>query len=343
MMTTTMRFLLALGFLQASFGQDDYTPRCADCWCVPEGGTTDGTCPEYPDGLWQSFPPSWWEILPTFTLTSDAIVLQTATGETDCYPFFDAIGPQGYSKSKFPQCQRSLLASDEAVCAYKYSEGQACRGREYEMQTYAAANVAVQDGAYVIHLGACGVCSNAQDLAARFKTFDTLNSQSIFCAAAHLITKNFPALLQCYQNLGFTDECSLLWSHFGATNGELCTTTCIPDPEAFQIELNEPPPFCALSPCLNCSASQFETDFNILGGMFKSGQNSGFNDEIASSCDAFYLIDNHDPCVDSAPTLSPAPSTAVPTMSPVSAASDRDVSVLVIVAIVSPILLLIGV
>jgi hypothetical protein len=171
--------------------------------------------------------------------------------------------------------------------------------------------------------------------------FGTLQAQSIFCATAHAITRDFPALIQCFENLGFTDQCSLLWAHFGATN-LLCAASCIPDPDSLMIELFKAAPTCALLPCLNCSSSQFEDDFNILAGRAKSMQNSGFNDDIPLACDSFYMIEDHDPCVGAAPTFSPAPA-GVPTMSPTTSAATKEwgLSFRSIMMMVSPILLLI--
>jgi hypothetical protein len=338
-----MRIFFAIGCLvHLSSGQEpEFTPRCGDCWCIPEGGTVDGTCPEYPVGIWQGFPDEWSQQLSTFALTSDPLILQTASGETDCYPFSDAVGGQSYPGSTSPQCQRPLLSSSDSdstvVCAFKYAEEQACRGREYDMQTYASAEVAVAAGAYVTHSGACGVCSNAQDLGVRMDQFGKLRSASIFCATGFAINRQFPKLIQCYENIGFTDNCSLLWAHFAATNAELCAASCVPDPVTFTIKLTEEAPTCALGSCLNCSASQFEEEFNLLAGRWRSVQNSGFSDEIPYSCDTFYLIEDHDPCVDSAPAALVTP-TMSPTMS--AAARDWDRSFRSIMMMVSPILLL---
>jgi len=95
--------------------------------------------------------------------------------------------------------------------------------------------------------------------------------------------------------------------------------------------LNEPPPFCALTDCISCSATQFEDDFNALAGIWKSPYNAGMNDEIAYPCSNFYQIDDLDPCQGSAPTISPAPSIE-PTISDNSAAS-ANYSVLASVAV----------
>ncbi len=187
--------------------------------------------------------------------------------------------------------------------------------------------------------------SNAQDLGVRMSRFGELQAQSIFCGTAHAISRDFPALIQCYENLGFTDECSLLWAHFAATN-LLCASFCIPDPNSLVIELHEAAPMCALLPCLNCSSSLFEDDFNVLAGRWRSVQNSGFNDNIPLSCDSFYLIEDHDPCVGAAPTFSPAPAGA-PTMSPIgtksaAAAGEWGLSLGSIMMMVLPILVLIA-
>ena len=76
---------------------------------------------------------------------------------------------------------------------------------------------------------ACGVCSSAQDFGARISTYGTLETESIKCATSYTFSRDFPKLVSCYQDLGFTDSCAELWAHFAATNGSKCALACFPD------------------------------------------------------------------------------------------------------------------
>ena len=51
---------------------------------------------------------------------------------------------------------------DGVVCAFKYHDNNC---NDYEMVTYTSEDEAVEDGSVVSHLGACGLCSTAVDLA----------------------------------------------------------------------------------------------------------------------------------------------------------------------------------
>lgn len=75
---------------------------------------------------------------------------------------------------------------------------------------------------------ACGVCSSAQDFGARIKTYGSLETESIICATSYTFSRDFPALVQCYAKLGFTESCATLWAHFAATNGSKCAFNCLP-------------------------------------------------------------------------------------------------------------------
>jgi hypothetical protein len=170
-------------------------PRCGNlCWCVPMGGVDAGTCPDSTTaGVRQDFPLEWAVTLQSFRLKQSSTIptlnLMQSSFPGDsaarCYPFADAVGDDIieagllYAAAKFPQCMRSV-SSPDAVCAYQYYSAQqdttsttddttepTCMNREYEMKTYGSKQEATLNNAVVIHKGACGVCSSAQDLSVR--------------------------------------------------------------------------------------------------------------------------------------------------------------------------------
>jgi hypothetical protein len=298
----------------------DPIPRCGDCWCIPEGGTEDGTCPTF-EGIWQSFPAAWIDSFTSFELLASSpplTLVAEGTDSADCYPFADSVGarPQNnYPESEAPQCKLSSSLSEDAtttaVCGYKYAdEAASCRGRTYEIVSYESAVAAETDFAVVVHSGQCGVCSNAVDLAVRMNTIDSIADITAACAASYFVSTTagarFGELTDCIQNAGFTTPCATLWAHFAATNAAVCSLACVSADN--EQNFNGPPPMCELSECLACSNTLFEDDLNRLAGVYKSPWNAGFADAVATPCSAFTRIADLDPCQGLAPTISPAPS-----------------------------------
>lgn len=286
-----------------------FTPRCGDCWCIPKGGTDQGTCPSFSPGIYESIPASWAISYQSFqldTAKSEQPVLEDANGNTDCYPFAGtASNITGYAESKNPPCVKPTKTSDSNVCAYRYETKQ-CKGRTYNMNTYNSSEQALAEGAHVVHSGPCGVCSNANDLAVRMKTLDFIDSFTAGCGVDYYLYRDFGKLVTCIQQANFTTPCATLWAHFTAANAFKCSTQCFAQiGNGGQSQpYNAGPPFCNLSSCLACS-SQFEADFNDLAGINKSPYNAGIVDKIAYPCSDFFRVDSLDPCIDTSPTASP--------------------------------------
>jgi hypothetical protein len=158
-------------------------PICDDCWCVPDNNGQGG-CPALYPGLRQSFPDEWITALQSFVRAQDnpALLLEPE----GCYPFQDAVNdlPANlYPQSTGVQCTKPAV-TPTAVCAFQFDTSETtCQGRTYRAITYESSEAAVTDGAAVVHLGACGACSNAQDLAARMATIRTINPFSILCSS----------------------------------------------------------------------------------------------------------------------------------------------------------------
>jgi len=230
----------------------------------------------------------------TFELkkSPDFLKLQSSTGG-DCFPFKDSLGViDGYLESDQDQCVYAE-EDDKMVCGYVYDTfSTTCEGRRYTIQNFAGANDAMGSNAHIVHEGACGVCSTAQDIGARMKTYGTLEAETIKCAVSYTFSKYFPALVSCFSALGFTESCSTLWAHFAATNGRKCALQCIAGKSGVT-ELNGPAPECAPSACLECQ-KDFRDDFDKLAGI--EMQNAGITERIARKCSDFHRV-IHDPCI----------------------------------------------
>jgi hypothetical protein len=222
--TTTLgiHFLLLRRMLVSS--QDDFTPRCEGCWCVPGDGET---CPDFSPGIYQSFPSSWIALFKSFQQTSEVLNLVGDDGSINsCFPFSGSVDISlvNYPEAQKPPCVVPESDTDTAVCAYVVDEEQPrCSGRSYSLQTFdslEAKNATV--GAKLVHSGACGVCSNAGDMAVRMATINTLQSQAVACGFEYVFDSSFDNLISCYTKIGFSAPCSKLYAHHTATNFFLC-------------------------------------------------------------------------------------------------------------------------
>jgi len=265
-------------------------PRCGDCWCIVDDGGT-GLCPTNTTGITDGFS-STDELYATFQLTNepDFLKLKSESGGA-CYPFKDSMDSPPYPDADKDQCV-SADDDDSMVCGYVYdSSSTTCEGRKYEIQTFATADEATMTGATIVHQGACGVCSSAQDFGARIKSYGTLETESIKCATSYTFSQDFVRLNSCYSALGFTEDCSTLWAHFAATNGKTCAFDCFPTADG--ITLNGPAPECEPSSCLECQEN-FRDNFDDIAGI--QFNKAGITERITQSCDSFYRV-IHDPCV----------------------------------------------
>lgn len=100
-------------------------------------------------------------------------------GEYTCDPYSD------------PTCKTSppqeMLDVATAVCGHKYYDEDCTK---YTMTTYADADEAKTDSAYVTHQGSCGLCSTSQDLAAYLAHTD-LTAAGKKCGIEALVSYNW--------------------------------------------------------------------------------------------------------------------------------------------------------
>lgn len=120
-------------------------------------------CPEFVEGFADSYNQEIHESYALFNLLSDPIILQSATGNRNCYPFADTVDPQeDYPLSNNPPCVIPESGA-EAVCAFKFpTEVQSsteCCGRDYELVTYDSIQDMEADGAMLTHSGGTRIAS----------------------------------------------------------------------------------------------------------------------------------------------------------------------------------------
>jgi len=239
---------------------------CGGCFCIPEEGSE---CPS-----WRPidfFPPSQIEELGSKKLTNpyDDLI---------CNPYKD------------PNCEtspaRELVNLDTAVCAFKYPpDSSTCSS--YALETYPSESAALSDSASVTHLGACGLCSTAQDLAAYMANPDMTHAGKI-CATKGVINEGWGK--KCYEDLGFTPPCATIWNYDGVYDSKECGWTCIKN---LNSDNNGPPPLCELNECLQCDEDMAGPEFKAFAG--RTRRRSGLPSAIARSCEEFPQI-IHEAC-----------------------------------------------
>ena len=202
---------------------------CGGCFCVPENDGL-GPCPDW---------------LPQTEFSADLIAAFKA--KTLSNPF-DDLDCNPYTNST---CQTSppqkMVGQKDAGCAFKYSDA-TCG--VYRMVTYESETTAQADGAFVSHLGACGLCSTAQDLAV-YLAHPDMTSAGKKCATKALVSARWGK--KCYEALGYTAPCASIWNFDGIFDGQHCAWTCV---KALRAANNGPPPACALNACLQCDEDE---------------------------------------------------------------------------------------
>lgn len=132
-------------------------------------------------------------------------------------------------------------------------------------------------------------------------------ARSVACATDWAVDRNFGALMKCYTDMGFTDECSRLWAHYTVANTLLCAGSCIT--KSGEVLLAGDPPACEYTSCVTCAQDKYPLDsvlYELSGYTLVGGSVLDRKPFPCSDYDPLKL----DPCVDAVPappTVSPAP------------------------------------
>jgi hypothetical protein len=255
------------------FTRDDPDPiaACGDCHCIVADGET---C---------------LAVVPRTNYTKDEIDTwgsQTAMDpyQLNCNPY-----ENGNCETEPPQDESLLALGEDAVCAMHFEKDLAsdnqtklCEGASYRLVTYSSFEEAEAAGGFVTHTGHCGVCSTMQDLAAYLKSPD-LATEGKFCAKQGALS--LEKGLECYRNLGMTEDCAEIWAH----NSWNTATNCLHDCLAINQPNNGPAPECKLNDCLQCDENKSGPIFQQYAG--RTRRRSGQLSAIARPCDQLVFIE----------------------------------------------------
>lgn len=324
-------------------GTDDecsrgYRSTCGECWCaldeadaatdVAEGTAKEPpSCPAYPEGwingctsgtsdladMYASFElvalPEYLEDLPQWDGDSHRLVL--AAGE-ECNPFLYHAGPpEDNPWSDLPPCyaQDERFHPFEAVCAFKFTEEvsslDACRGRAYEMVTYQSWPATVAAGAHVSHLGPCGVCSAAHDLAAFLHAIDSFYEQLTVCGIESNWNNeadglSLGKLQQCYTRFGLSDSCAMVYAIWTLGMHTFCHNECHAatqeDPAKVKYWLGGTPPTCEEHDCIKCTGEHLV--FGLAPIIGRADVTSSITMDGRYPCSTVAALPriDHDPC-----------------------------------------------
>lgn len=276
----------ALAFYFIFFRKGSLSPlgTCGDCHCIAGNGNE---CPS-----------------PTPKTDFSNEMIQELASQTALNPYLLDCNP--YASDEFPdliepcttnppQEETLLSLGEEAVCGLHYeSYNNATCSKEYSIKSYISREQAETAGAFVTHAGACGACSTTQDLAAYLKSPD-LTTEGSYCAKQSIVGDNLG--LQCYQDLGMTESCAMIWVYNSLNTAEKCLKRCATTKNKPN---NGSPPECTLNDCLQC-------DEDVSGPIFKqvaarTRRRSGLLSAIVRPCDALVPI-TQESCPETLPLM----------------------------------------
>ena len=269
----------------------DYA-TCNDCPCYPDdngGGST--TCPANIESTLQTeFTTSMINTMKSMKLLNPiSIKCDDVSTATNC-----RLNPP----------QPEDISGEEAVCAYKLvpneneidenddSNNSTCSNSySYELKTFESKLKAEQNLHVVTHYGTCGVCSTLQDLATYILNTD-MTSIGIDCAFRGLA--NITDGIQCYKNVGYTNDCSVAWLTTSFLTNIHCGNIC--REHAVLKKPNNKPnsPNCELADCILCDEINTGPFFKKYAA--RTRRNSGLTSLIVRNCTEIITLKHLDPC-----------------------------------------------
>jgi hypothetical protein len=160
-----------------------------------------------------------------------------------------------------------------------------CQNANYWLQTYASMEEAQAAGGFVTHVGHCGLCSTLQDFSVYLSTIDLTSKGKVCTAQGAFSPQN---ALNCYRNLGLTDECAKIWAEDSWNTAKQCFKECVLHEGAINRPNNGPAPDCKLNACLQCDETNSGPIFRHYAG--RTRRRSGLLSAIARPCDQIIHI-----------------------------------------------------
>jgi len=233
---------------------------CGDCWCVRNSSNGEA-CPYWSPHSYSS------EDITTYresTLLNPILL--------PCNPYIDVNCTTDPPQAFF---------GEETICALRYTDD--CS--EYGLRTFPDRGTANRAGFVFTHMGACGVCSSLQDLAAYMEHTD-MYGPARTCGALALVSDT-AAVASCFQNTErMSPTCAQLTAYDAVEMAEgPCREQC-QDWEPYNL-----PPDCRLNDCMQCDTDGPGIIYKRFSGRTK--QNSGILSAVQRNCSELAFVDHY--------------------------------------------------
>ncbi|KAL7566996.1 hypothetical protein ACA910_019923 [Epithemia clementina (nom. ined.)] len=255
----------AIGTLAYLYLKDDNDPKplasCGGCHCIPGGEAAECPTEKLESGYSNDF--------------IDGLKNQKALNAVempDCDPYVDYTCSLGSPLGDY---------GSSSVCGIHYEES-SCSS--YKLQTYADKDLATGQGAFVTHLGACGVCSTTQDLAAFMKQMDMITASENCEVKA---SAGQSSGRECFEALGFSSPCADLWANAARNNEKNCAFKCVVQ-DLQDTPFNGDSPTCSMNECLQCMEYNSAKTFQQFAG--RTHASSGILSAVVRLCSDFANI-----------------------------------------------------
>ncbi len=172
------------------------------------------------------------------------------------------------------------VPSRDGVCAVVIVDEEE---RQYRLETFGDREEAEAQGARVTHDEACGLCSGLQDLSVYIEEIE-LTGPVRSCGLSG-ISGGEEAQRECIEDLGFSTECSKIWSWNATNTREECLEICF---DYLASPHNESDG--SLNPCLQCDEDLSGEVFQAVAG--RTRRNSGLPSAICRPCENLVFMDH---------------------------------------------------
>lgn len=168
---------------------------------------------------------------------------------------------------------QAVPEQDGGVCGVVVVDAQA---QTYRLQTFADEARALDAGAKVTHVDACGACSTLQDLAVYAQEVDL--GRPVKDCGVKTLTEPFEKNVECLLKLGFTEPCARVWAFNTRATRSKCWGDCWTRLDA-PYHLTDG----GLNECLGCDERLSGPTFKAAAG--RTRRNTGIPSAICRPCD----------------------------------------------------------
>lgn len=257
---------------------------CGDCHCI----NGDKPCPTDPKKIpLTNVPDDWLRQLKRMKATNPY--------EMKCNPYNTTGALQKGTCTEPAQVEEQLELWEVAACGILYDMSSLDENQcptEYSMTTYNSEQEMLEANAEMTHWGACGACSTTRDLAV-YLEYPDLTGKGQECSV-RAIANGFNEGVSCFQEVGYTEPCAVMWMHNVFWTRDHCFDTCFDFTFLGDGANNGPPPSCKLADCLNCDEKMSGPGFQTVAA--RSRRRSGLLSKIVRDCDNLLIVDHKPPC-----------------------------------------------